>query len=127
MSTAKCPICGDPVPYAFYNKAGELYVDPPNHCIVSEGGVPFHMELGKDCWGKHTGYPNFTKKFPLEEVQGKTMRPERLFILNCIIALVSFAIVLFYDWPLEALGVAGFTWVFISTTSSIKALRRRNP
>ena len=52
---AICPICGGIVEHAFYDN-GKLISD--GFIICSDGKFAYHLEKGRDCWGKHTGYPN---------------------------------------------------------------------
>ena len=59
VKPAICPVCGDPVPYAFYDVNGRLVIYPENYVICTDKNVAYHYSLEKDCWGKHTGYPNF--------------------------------------------------------------------
>lgn len=53
---ALCAVCGEPVPHAFRDQEGKLTADTP---ICFEDNAVYHLEKGKDCWGKHTGVPNF--------------------------------------------------------------------
>ena len=58
MTKALCGICGKPVPYAYYDDAGQLQAEE-GHTICSDSNTAYHFERGQDCWGEKTGYPSF--------------------------------------------------------------------
>ena len=49
---------------------------------------------------------------------------ETLFWSNVAIATMSFVIFYLYDWPIEAIGAAGISWVIISSIEMLRAIRR---
>lgn len=49
---------------------------------------------------------------------------ETLFWSNMAIATFSFIIFYQYDWPIEAIGAAGISWVLISSIEMLRAIRR---
>lgn len=58
MKEALCPICGQTVPYAYYDDVGQLQAEE-GHAICNDKNMAYHFEPERDCWGKKTGYPNF--------------------------------------------------------------------
>jgi hypothetical protein len=57
---ALCGVCHEPVPFAYYDTDGKIQA-VGNNVICTEGNVAYHYTPEKDCYGKHTGYPNFEK------------------------------------------------------------------
>jgi len=55
-----------------------------------------------------------------------SLKPEKLLLINIIIANISLLILWIFDMPIELIGAAGIAWVLISTVEAIRKLRRQN-